>query len=289
MSYHAIRGESEEAAIHRERAEQLALRGGAAWSSSLTLSVLSFIAAAISEDAIGLVRAISEFERYLPIAPKLHVLKTVGEGWLEYVRGRTERGLAIVDSVIDHEDTYGVQAALLCQGLHAALLNTLGMHSRAEHGCLRVLQLPERQGEQTVPARAVKSELAVARAGLGRFAEAIALLDEQLEAALPFENPLELGSMHRARARIALLAQDGTAFDVHFTAMTGYFRTTRNPCLMAQCETLLAQAVRLGLSADRRAKLPLADADDALEGQTYVGEDPQDTYVEASRPNRHSG
>lgn len=57
----------------------------------------------------------------------------------------------------------------------------------------------------------VQRERAVALAGLGDLAPAVALITQQLAEAEVTGNPLELGASHRDRARIALLAKGRNA------------------------------------------------------------------------------
>ena len=95
----------------------------------------------------------------------------------------------------------------------------------------------------------------------------------QLPKVLPLSNPLELGAWYRDRARVAIAAGDRASFDAHLTAMDASFRATRNPCLIAQVDALLAAAVRAGLRSEVRptpSALPPPLSDTLSEMQTFV-------------------
>lgn len=282
-SYHAVRGERDEAEAQRARAELLALRGGTSWTASVAMTVLGAYAATLTEDAIALVQVIAEFQRLGDTAPQLQTYRAICEAWLAHIRGRSESALPLFDAVLDSDDANNLPTALFNRSLHATVLNALGLHARAEEVCKRAASAPLHQGERSLAMRAVMRELAVAEAGLGRLDDAVARLEQQLAEALPIDNPLELGATHRDRARIALFAKDAEAFEEHYAAMEVYYRTTRNPCLIAQCEALVARAIRRGVRADLRTSrpsLPQSDAQaEVLDEHTVVEE----------RPTRQSG
>jgi serine/threonine protein kinase len=78
--------------------------------------------------------------------------------------------------------------------------------------------------------------------------------------------PLLLGSLERERAHVALLARDHGAFERSFAAMQTWFRTTQTPCLIQQCDLMLARAER-----PTRADLPTeVRAFEDLDGSTVI-------------------
>jgi hypothetical protein len=90
-----------------------------------------------------------------------------------------------------------------------------------------------------------RRQLALAEAGLGNHAAAMQTLDQLIASA--GDNPMLAGLLHKARAELALKLSDKDAFEQHASAMEQYFRGTRNPALIAQCEQLSDAAIRAGL------------------------------------------
>jgi hypothetical protein len=88
-----------------------------------------------------------------------------------------------------------------------------------------------------------------------------------------YDNPLSLGSVHRDRARVALLAGDATGFAEHMLRMETCFRATENPWLIQQCGRLHADAARLGLGGRAAPSDMLAYAPDELDGLTELSEE----------------
>lgn len=268
FEYHAVRGDRETAAACRARAEQLALHGGISWTASSSLAQVTAFAATLTEDAIALVHVCSEFDRLAVLAPALRAYKRICEGWLEHMRGHSERALALFEEVIDTDEADGLIFALMNRTLYAAVLNALGLHERAQAVCEAMAQGARHRGERSLTMRGTMRQLAIAHAGQGRIDQARALAAQQLIEALPLDNPLELGACHRDQARIALIAGDKAAFDVHFGEMDRCFGRTRNPSLRRQCDTLLAEAERRGLRVpvSRTSRRP----PQALDEETFV-------------------
>lgn len=271
--YHANRGEREQADLHQERAALLALRGGTSFSAAMTLDQTNAYTAALCEDAIGLVQAIAGLERAGDAAPMLRTYAAICEAWLEHVRGRSAHALELMEAVIDTPEASGLITRVINRALHARLLSAAGNHARAIEVCTAQMAQPEQQGEQTPAMRYLQRQLAIAEAGVGRFAQASERAEAQLALALPLGNPFEIGACHRDRARIALVAGDGPTFEAHLAAMEAAFRATKNPCLMAQVDALVAAAVQAGVRTEVRVIRsipPRRPRDDLSDEQTFV-------------------
>ena len=121
----------------------------------------------------------------------------------------------------------------------AEALNSAGDHARAKAVVTEALPL----------ARLLELErqLALAEAGLGEYARAVARLDRLLAKHGDEDQPLWIGALHKARAEVALRMGDEGALELHLAELNRRFRGTRNPALIAQCERLAEQAVRQGL------------------------------------------
>lgn len=283
MTYYAYRGEQPKAERHRIGAEVAALRGGTSWSATVVLTVRLAYGAALQRDIMGLVRVLPELERLSAIAPNLSMTKTLSEAWLEALRGRPERAIALYEGVIHSAEARQMSSHRLDRLLYATTCNMAGQHARAREICLSLLEGASANGKGRL--RSPEPVLALAEAGLGDYHKAAELLEQHLRDALPSQNPLLLGGGHRDRAFVAVRANDRASFETHFAKMTEYFRATESAALMQQCDTLLSEAIRAGLRPAR--VFPPTLTSDQLERdetviELYDGEHERDESVHHS-------
>jgi hypothetical protein len=85
-------------------------------------------------------------------------------------------------------------------------------------------------------------ELAIAEAKLGNTALAASALDGMLRRYEAGIGPLLLGTIHAARAKVALWAGDAVAHVRHRNLMERHFRSTGNPALIAECARAAVEA-----------------------------------------------
>jgi hypothetical protein len=105
----------------------------------------------------------------------------------------------------------------------------------------------------------VEQQLALADAQLGNCDGAAARLETLLDEVEASSNPLLIGSLHRHRAHVALIARDAAAFERHLSAMARWFRATKNPALIQQCERFASEGLKAGLSVPWLNTLELLD------------------------------
>jgi hypothetical protein len=97
----------------------------------------------------------------------------------------------------------------------------------------------------------LERQLALAETGLGDHAVAAARLDALLLELEATRQPLALGLLHLARARVAHAMSDTAALNHHFAAMREHFAGTENPALIAQHEQFAGElASGAALAAD---------------------------------------
>ncbi|MET0344106.1 MAG: protein kinase [Polyangiales bacterium] len=268
MAYHAYRGEAETAAVHRERAEELAFRGGTSWSATGIIILRMVQACIVTGDIVGLVRGMADLERLAKDLPHLQAIHALTVGHLELLRGHPERALAIYDRVFADPRVHQFPSYPVERALHAQALSARGDFAGARDLCLEILAETAqsgRDGEHIF--LSVREQLALSEAGLGNFARAVEVLESCFERAALHGNPRSLGGVHRVRAYVAALAGDGAAFAEHFTAMSTLYASTKNPWLLQQRDALYVQAVRLGVTSARQG---LTRDADGLDGETFV-------------------
>ena len=265
MTYYGHRGEQQKAEVHRARAELLALRGGSSWSAVTVLTVRRSRIACVTSDAIGLVQAIAELGRLSEVAPKLGVCKSAAEAWLEHLRGRPARAVALFDRHFAQADARLVPSYLFDRALYASALNAAGKHLAAQEVCRAMLE-----GGARLPlliAGRVRAEAALADAALGRVGPATLQLEALVAEAASCDNPFVRGSAHQARTLLAIRCGDREAFELHHAAASELFRATENASLVRQCASLLSLAQQAGL-----CDAPLARADEASSASTIASQ-----------------
>ncbi len=246
--YYALRGEQALAEPHRVRAEVLALRGGSSWSAATVQAVRSISIFEWTRDSMGLLRVIGELERVSTTLPTLLPYRRFAEAYLEVLRGRADAAVAIYESVFAEPRRYPLATHVSERGRYAEALNAVGRHARAREVCEEVLGgLSEGERRLAFSAQWPVHQLALAEAALGDFGKATRRLDALLEEVLPSGNPLLVGSVHRDRAHVALLERDHDGYVTHARAMDEWFRATRHPSLVQQCEKLVAAAAAAGV------------------------------------------
>lgn len=268
MSYHAYRGEMHKAAIHRERAEALAFRGGTAWSATGVLILRSIHACILTGDVVGLVHVMAHLERFAKSVPQLAAIARLTAGHLEQMRGHPERAIAIYEQSFADEYVLRFPSYPVERALHAQALSTMEDYAGAKSLCLQLLDEIESSGRDSeLIFLSVREQLAIAEAGLGNHERAAEVLACCFARAGRHGNPRALGGVHRVRAYVAALAGDRPGFEEHFAAMSALYRQTENPWLLQQCDVLHAQAVRLGVAT---SALGHARQEEDLDGATAL-------------------
>jgi len=278
MAYYANRGDMATAAVHRARAEMLALQGGVSWSAVTILTVRLAYAAMLTRDAIGLVQANAELERLSGIAPMLMTCKQIGQAWLEYLRGRPEQALALFAEVSDSPEAQSLASWGFDQTLRATVFNSVRRYQEAREICTKV-NATIRAADRA--ASALRGQLAIAEAGLGNSDVARQLMAEHTAYADGTANPLAGGNAHHEAAQLMIMLKDLAGFEAHFAMMERHFRSTGNPTLIQQCDALRAHAVQDGLCPSVHATSPKLGMDDELDSETMMETTNADSLADA--------
>jgi tetratricopeptide (TPR) repeat protein len=248
MCHYGFRGEQALAEEQRGTVEVLALLGGTSWSAMSAAAIRQLLTYQWTRDSVGLLRVVSELENLAVIAPALDTHRELAQAFLELLRGRPARALAVYERVLDAPRTHPVVNWQSEAAYRAQALNALGRPAEARQVCLAVIQetrdIDRRMRFLYQPAL---QELAISEALLGHVSEAGARLEALLDELAVLDNALLRGAVHRDRGRVALLAGDAAGFELHLRKMNDYFRATQNPCLVQQCEQLAMQGANVGL------------------------------------------
>jgi len=274
MNHHVLRGELDEAEKLRALAETLAFRAGNSWSSLAMIIVRVMHGSVLTDNTIGMVRSVADLERLENLATSMQLFRGVAQACLLRLRGLGREALPLWQTLLEDDEAKQHYYYFAACAWWARALSEQGEQERAKQLCEQTLSSKHLADCSPHPHEPLlRQQLALAEAGLANFYEAIELLDAELASRKPRQNPLELGALHRDRAQVALLAGDRAAFSRHFDAMQTFFRATRNPWLIQQCDTLLTRAVRAGVrpSLAPRELAAIEASDIELDGSTVLG------------------
>ncbi|MDB4987320.1 MAG: pknB11 [Myxococcaceae bacterium] len=270
--YFAIRGQHQLAELHRARWEALSLRGGFSWTATASISVRTLEATYATGDAVTLSRSVAELQRLAVGATSLRKHRELGLAQLALLRDQPAEAESLLAAVLAAHVSQPLACRLLI-GSYAEALNRLERFEQARMVCRDFLAcISPAQRQHTYILRMPYLPLAQAEAGLGRLDLAEQILNDTLAHAAGRDNPLELGLLHGALARLALQRKDVLSFDAQRGEMLAEFKRTSHPALMRQCDALLVQALRSGMNAQAPAgfSTALRMPCEALDGTTVV-------------------
>jgi hypothetical protein len=236
--FHGFRGELELAERARERLEVLAIqRGSAAWQveiwSTCTLSAVY----SNTRDIAGNRRVVEQLERLKRTAPSLELYWERAVAAQRLLNGDSGGALEIYRRLMQCEPRARVGWSAV-RGAAVRALNGLARHEEARALAEETIRLSEEDRDYVAMNLRLWIELCIAHAGLGEFDVAKSKLKELFVRHEKNENPMTLGSLHATGAEIAMFEGDAAAFDAHVKNMERWFRSTKNPALVAQCESL---------------------------------------------------
>ena len=242
MQYHAQRGELKQTEKYRERVDMHAIQKGSAWQVEIWSPLGLSAVYRRTGDSIALKRTVDHLERLHTEIPSLEQYVLNAQAAYEVARGNPQKAAEILEALLDGLEPRRRVGWLGATGLLAQAYNQLGQHERARDLCdsARVYMAAEDR-EYFGLYVTVEIQLAMAWAGLGEFERATEHLTSLLDTRKEGNNPLNLGTLHNALARVALMAGDGKAFDHHVAEVERCFTPTENPALIAQATTLAEQ------------------------------------------------
>jgi hypothetical protein len=218
--------------------------------------VILFIGHTLCEDTVAVRRVAEQLARRSSELDTLRVHADAAHAAYLALRGDMEASLSQFDRIVRQLPIRRRLNSQTVRNLYAKALNLAGHHARAKAMALEVLDTAT-PGDAALAALFLPAriELALAEAGLGDRYEAVRQLDALLAEHGQGDQPLFVGLLHRARAEVAVLMSDRSAYELHAAAMTDRFHRTENPALVAQCDRLAAKAARAGLTELRLAPL----------------------------------
>jgi tetratricopeptide (TPR) repeat protein len=240
-TYYAGRGDLERTNHYKKRMEVHAVQLGSAWQVETWAPADAVKIAARTHDATTMKRALQELARLSAEIPAMQGQEQDARGTYLVLRRKYAQAIALLDNA----PVQRVIGWSTTRGCLAQAHNALGNHAKARELCLDVLATVESADLDYVAANLnVQIELALAEANLGQLQVAKLQLDKLLARHAQGNNPLTLGALHQARARVALLERDFAAARGHLDSMETYYRTTGVQTLIEQLAPLRRQLER---------------------------------------------
>lgn len=260
MSYYANRGNREQFEHFRQRVEMHAIQRGTAWQVETWKHHALLTVYLRTGDVAGLKECVQQLKRLRVEIPSLEGAYIAALGAYHVLRGKPSAALDLLDKEATPDKVLGIGRLA---GVRARAHNALGQPSLAKQISLEALaRLSADDRKFCALNLAVEIELARAEAGLGAFETAEQQLRALLELHTPAGNPLTLGALFEALAEVAALRDDHAAFEACVHDVARYFRTSRDPALVARHQrlervaTMLASTARGPDSPSARSPLP---------------------------------
>ncbi|MEY4575585.1 MAG: hypothetical protein RL701_288 [Pseudomonadota bacterium] len=236
MMYYANRGDSERFHEYRLRVEMHAIQRGTAWQAE-TWTYSGLVTVYLrTGDVAGLKECVKQCRRLCAETTSLRAMYTRTLSAYLVARGTPTEALDVLERNEPPHQTVGWTRN---EGLRARALNTLGQHGAAKTVCLDALAPLSREDRNFCALNlSAEIELANAEAGLGHWERAEQQLQMLLATHGPAGNVLSIGALHEALAELAALRGDEQALSFHVAEVARYFRSSRDPALVARHERL---------------------------------------------------
>jgi hypothetical protein len=240
MSYHANRGNREQSEHFRRKVEMHAIQRGTAWQVETWQQNALLTVYLRTGDVAGLKECVQQLARLSVEVPSLKAAHIAALSAYQVYRGTPSLALSVLEDAGTLTKLPGIGRMA---GVHARAYNALGEPARAREVCLKALaQLNADDRKFCAMNLAVEIELARAESGVGAFETAEQQLRALLELHAPGANPLTLGALYEALAELAALRNDPQAFETSVQEVARYFRSSRDPALVARHERLARTA-----------------------------------------------
>jgi tRNA A-37 threonylcarbamoyl transferase component Bud32/tetratricopeptide (TPR) repeat protein len=246
-NYYAGQGDLGNARAARMRVEVHAVQLGSAWQVETWAPVDVINIATRMHDAGEMKRAMQELGRLRVEVPSLALQEQYARLSYLVLRGQYQQAIELFEELDD--PPFQMNGWARTRGTIARAFNALGQHERARGLCLEALAGSDPEDRSYVVMNLnVEIELALAEAGLGRFTLAHAQLDKLLAAHAPNGSAVTLGSLHEARAAVALFERDFEAARAEVQRALGLYQSIAGASLVERARALSRRIARAALA-----------------------------------------
>lgn len=233
--YHSFRGEIELAEPQRRAIEARAVQRGTTWQVEISIPMSLVHAATLVGDSETLKQTAEQLEQLSASIPSLRRYALLARGSYRLVRGDAKGALTFCERATSGLGPRDLLGWFAVQGVKAAALSDLEEYEKAIAICdaaFSELKAGERQ--YVVFTLPLEIQKALAIAYLGDTGDAALRLEKLIEEHAN-GGPITLGSLHRARALVALVDDDAVVYHRHRLQMERLLRKTKHPALLAEC------------------------------------------------------
>jgi tetratricopeptide (TPR) repeat protein len=258
-NYYYCQGDVERAREYERQVEVHATRNGSTWQAEVWAPSSRLVAYRRTRDLIGLKRGSEELDRLAQEIPSLERYARIARTILMGLHGEHHAAIPALEQLISETAPHGFTGWTMVAAGLADAYNKTGQHARAEALCTRIMAGLDEDDRRVVSLTLdIELELAHAEVGLGRTAAAAARLDALIRKHEVNRAAITMGSIHRARAEVAIAAGDEDSARYHRALMDNWFRSTKNPSLIAECERVRAAAEATSVRPEPEGREELA-------------------------------
>jgi hypothetical protein len=263
--YYMNRGEWAKAESHREQVELHAAHVGSAWQvETWEAPALLPLFSSVS-DIVATTRTADRLELLSRAVSSLKIYSRIAAGFLQFVRKDLLLAAEHIVRTLDDYEPRSLSGWSINFALAARCHNELGRHVEARSICERALtHMTDADREYVSLFLLVDIEAAIADAGMGDLDAAFARIDGLLTRFAGSDHPLLMGSLHDARARIALMGNRVDEYELSLAKVESWFRPTGTPALIARCERLASMRRRGRVSPYGLMSVDLVESESRL-------------------------
>jgi len=226
------------------------------WGPESQVVWMSALAYGLTRDVLGLRRSIADLTRLIEAGFRLTPQLELARGEYLRERGELEASRTALEMALCLAPDDDAQLHMPALSALAETWLALDRPAEAILAATKAIALCDDEAVKDVTWRTrARRALALAEAAQGDTAAAVARLDAALVEALPFGSPTLSGSLHEARAKIALSTGDTESYALHRNATESWFRATKNPALIARVQRLPDPAERRGMASEGGAEV----------------------------------
>ncbi|HVU04361.1 MAG TPA: protein kinase [Polyangiaceae bacterium] len=238
--FHGFRGEIELAERYHQRVEAIAVQRGTAWQVEIWSKCTLAGVYGNTRDGGGNRRVTEELQRHAKTIPSLDLYYRRSLATQALITGNPARAITLYEETLAESPPRARIGWGAVRGALARAENDLGNHERALQIAEETIQASAEDRDYVAMNLGPYLERVSALTGLGRLADARAALDELFRRHEGSANPMTMGSLHRLGTLLAEREGNEEESERHLSEMERWFRSTKNPALVSQCEAIRA-------------------------------------------------
>jgi tetratricopeptide (TPR) repeat protein len=257
MVYHSMRGEREKADAHREKLHLHTIQTGLQFQFDIWRTLVELYAGLRTSDLAAIRRCGELLVQLVPTYPVLAPYLDHARACLSFSLGKPQEALTTLAKwvpVIKPGDTAAWDALYWS---YADILFAVGDPIRARE--LLKQALASDAAEETIPSvmtLTLESQLARAEAECGDIVSATERIDNLMDRVKDADQPVAVGLLHEAGARVAAKARNRERREAHVDLMKRWYALTRNPSMLMRGQRVLESFIEVDIGDERAPSVP---------------------------------